>query len=156
MIFPGTALAAVAALVLTGVPMIAAAQAAPPLQSEVRLDAITGSAWAIHAGLGLTAPLGTYVRYGVIGGLGAGADGTSGRTDLIARFTLDPFREKWWAPYGVGGVSVRYGGPSRAYLVLMAGVEGPTMGRVAPAIEAGFGGSFRAGVILRQSFPRRR
>lgn len=156
MIFPRRILGALAALVLVGAPAGAAAQQAPPLQFEIRLDAITGDAWAIHAGLGVTAPLGTYVRFGVAGGLGGGADGMSGRTDLIARFTLDPFREKRWAPYGVGGVSARYGGESRTYLVLMAGFEGPMLGGVAPAIEAGFGGSFRAGVILRQAFPRRR
>jgi len=129
---------------------------APPLQSEVRVDALTGDPWAVHAGLGVSAPLGTYVRFGVVGGIGAGADGLSGRTDLIARFTLDPFRDKKWAPYAVGGVSGRYGGPSRVYFLLMAGVEGPPMGRFAPAIEAGFGGSFRAGVALRQAFPSRR
>lgn len=153
---PGKLLVGLAAVTLGGTPIAVAAQAPPPLQMEVRLDALTGSQWAVHAGFGITAPLGTYARYGVVGGLGAGAGGVSGRTDLTARFTLDPFREKRWAPYGVGGVSARYGEPSRAYLVLMAGIEGPAMGRVAPAIEAGFGGGFRAGVILRQAFPRRR
>lgn len=134
----------------------APAQGTPAYQAEVRLDAFVDER-AIHAGLGVTAPLGTYVRYGVVGGLGGGSLGVSGRTDLIARFTLDPFREKRWAPYGVGGVSVRYGGSSTpANLVLLAGIEGPPMGRVAPAIEAGFGGSFRAGIALRQAFPRRR
>lgn len=129
---------------------------APPLQLEARVDAFTGDAWAIQGGLGITAPLGTYVRFGVVGGIGPGADGLSGRTDLIARFTLDPFRNKRWAPYGVGGVSARFGGRSRTNIVLMAGVEGPPMGRFAPAIEAGFGGSFRAGFALRQAFPGRR
>lgn len=135
---------------------LAAQTPAPPMQSEARLDAFTGDAWAIHAGLGVSAPLGTYVRFGLVGGIGPGADGLTGRTDLIVRFTLDPFRDKRWAPYGVGGVSARYGGRSQTSLVLMAGVEGPPIGRVAPAIEAGFGGSFRVGLALRQAFARRR
>lgn len=126
------------------------------MQSEARLDALAGDARAIHAGLGVTAPLGTYVRFGVIGGIGGGADGVSGRTDLIARFTLDPFRSRRWAPYGVGGVSARYGGESRAYMLLLAGVEGPVARGVTPAIEFGFGGAFRAGIVLRQGFVRRR
>ena len=129
---------------------------APPLQWEGRLDAFTGDAWAIQAGAGISAPLGTYVRFGAVGGIGPGAEGLTGRTDLIVRFTLDPFRDKRWAPYGVGGVSARYGGRPRTSMVLMAGVEGPPMGRVAPAIEAGFGGSFRLGLALRQAFARRR
>lgn len=131
------------------------AQEAPRLQSEARLDAVAGGDWAVHAGAGLTTPLGTYVRFGIVAGVGPGAAGMSGRTDLIARFTLDPFRDKRWAPYAAGGVSARYG-PSRTYMVLMAGVEGPTAGRLAPAFEIGFGGGLRAGLILRQAFPRRR
>lgn len=134
----------------------ATAQSAPPVLWEARLDAFTGNAWAIHGGLGVTAPLGTYVRFGVVGGIGAGAGGVSGRTDLIARFTFDPFREKRWAPYGVFGLSGRYGEGSGANLILMGGVEGPARRGVAPAIEAGFGGGARVGVVLRQAYPRRR
>lgn len=155
MIFPKSALIALGAISVIAAPGVAA-QAAPPLQSEVRIDAITGSDWAVQAGYGVTIPLGTYVRLGLVGGLGSGAGGLSGRTDLIARFTLDPFRDRRWAPYAVGGASALYGGASRAYIVLMGGVEGPAIGRVAPAIEAGLGGSFRVGVILRQAFPGRR
>lgn len=133
-----------------------AAQTAPPVQFEARADALTGSDWALHAGLGVTAPLGTYVRFGAVGGIGGGANGLSGRTDLIARFTLDPFRAKRWAPYGTGGVSAVYGEDSRINLLLTMGIEGPARGGLAPAIEFGFGGGFRAGVALRQAFPRRR
>jgi hypothetical protein len=144
------------ALLACCVALPAGAQEAPPIQYEARLDAITGSQWAVHAGAGVSAPLGTYVRYGAVGGIGPGADGLSGRADLIARFTLDPFREKRWAPYAVFGVSARFGGSSRQDMLLLAGVEGPTVGSFAPALEAGFGGGIRAGLALRQSFPRRR
>lgn len=147
---------ALTALALACTPSMAAAQAAPPIQFEARADALTGSDWALHAGLGVTAPLGTYVRFGAVGGIGGGANGLSGRTDLIARFTLDPFRAKRWAPYGTGGVSAVYGEDSRTSLLLLLGIEGPARGGVAPAIEFGFGGGFRAGVALRQAFPRRR
>lgn len=133
-----------------------ASQEAPRAQLEARIDAFTGEDWAIHAGAGVTMPLGTYVRLGVVGGLGTGADGLSGRADLVARFTLDPFREKRWAPYAVGGVSARFDDSSRQFVVLMAGVEGPVRRGFAPAVEFGFGGAFRFGVALRQGAPRRR
>lgn len=147
---------AIVALALAAAPLDVAAQAAPALQPEVRIDAFTGDPWAVHAGAGVTAPLGTYVRFGVVAGIGTGEEGLSGRADLVARFTLDPFREQRWAPYGAGGVSARYGGGSRTHIMLLAGVEGPASRGVAPAIEFGFGGGFRAGVILRRAFPRRR
>ncbi|MGI8619997.1 MAG: hypothetical protein ACR2L6_13055 [Gemmatimonadaceae bacterium] len=133
-----------------------AAQSAARLQPELRLDALTGDPWAVHAGLGVTAPLGTYVRVGVVQGAGGGEGGFSGRTDLVARFTFDPFRDRRWAPYAAGGVSARYGRESRTDLVLLAGAEGPARRGLAPAVEFGFGGGFRAGVILRRAFPRRR
>lgn len=147
---------ALAALALGSAPAMATAQAAPAAQFEARADVLTGSDWAVHAGLGVTTPLGTYVRFGAVGGIGGGAHGVSGRTDLIARFTFDPFREKRWAPYGTGGVSAVYGEDSRVSLLLLAGFEGPPRRGVAPAIEFGFGAGFRAGVALRQAFPRRR
>lgn len=128
----------------------------PRIQPEARLDAFAGPPPAAHAGGGLSAPLGTYVRFGVLAGLGAGSDGLTGHTDLFARFTLDPFREKSWAPYGVGGISVRYGSSTRANLLLLAGVEGPAGRGFAPAVELGFSGGFRVGLIARRAFPRRR
>lgn len=150
---PAAAALAACCLVLA---VRAGAQDSAPVQYETRLDAIMGSQWAVHAGLGVSMPLGTYVRYGAVAGIGAGADGLSGRTDLIARFTLDPFRERRWAPYAVLGVSGRFGGRPRQDVLLLAGAEGPTLGKVAPAIEVGFGGGIRAALVLRQSFLRRR
>lgn len=147
---------ALVALALASSASAPAAQAAPPVQFEGRVDALTGSDWMLHAGAGVTAPLGTYVRFGAVGGIGGGANGLSGRTDLIARFTLDPFRVKRWAPYATGGVSAVYSDNSRASILLLLGIEGPERGGLAPAIEFGFGGGFRAGVVLRQAFLRRR
>lgn len=154
MICPRAALAALIATTMAGAP--AGAQEGPRLLPEARLDGFASDPWAVHGGLGVTAPLGTYVRFGAVAGLGAGAAGVSGRADLVARFTLDPFRERRWAPYAAGGVSWRFGEGSRDALVLLAGMEGPSRRGVAPAVELGVGGGFRAGVILRRALPGRR
>lgn len=134
----------------------AQSQDAPRTQVEARIDGFTGDDWAVHAGVGISAPLGTYVRFGPVAGVGTGAHGVSSRIDLVARFTLDPFREKPWAPFAVGGISARFDDSSRQYLVLMAGIEGPVRRGWATALEFGFGGAFRAGVALRQATPKRR
>lgn len=136
------------------------AQPSLRIQHEVRLDVITSPA-AVHAGVGATVPLGTYVRAGLIGGLGAGSGALDARTDLIGRFHLDPFRERRWAPYAGGGVSVRYSGEddeaTRGYLLVFIGMEGPVSRRGwSPAIEAGLGGGARIGVALRRGIPGRR
>lgn len=154
MIFPRPALAALTAAMIAVAD--AGAQKAPRLLEEGRLDAFAGEPWAVHAGLGATAPLGTYVRFGPVVALGTGAGGVSGRADLVARFTLDPFRERRWAPYAAGGVSWRFGEGARNALMLLAGMEGPARRGFAPAVELGLGGGFRAGVILRRAVPGRR
>jgi len=135
-----------------------------PLQTEARLDAIIAHTAGVEAGLGLTIPAGIYVRSGLVTGLGAGRHGVEGRTDLISRFSLDPFRQSRWAPYGGGGISGRYrskrDGSSRAYLLIFLGVEGPlSLGRtsgIVPAFELGLGGGARVGVVLRRGINARR
>src|SRR5213596_4284037 len=135
-----------------------------PLQTEARLDAIIAHTAGVEAGLGLTIPAGIYVRSGLVAGVGAGRHGVEGRTDLISRFSLDPFRQSRWAPYGGAGVSGRYrsklDGGSRAYLLIFFGVEGPLpLGRTSgfvPAFELGLGGGARVGVVLRRGINARR
>jgi len=135
-----------------------------PLQTEARLDAIVAHTAGVEAGLGLTVPAGIYVRSGLVAGLGAGRHRVEGRTDLISRFSLDPFRQSRWAPYGGGGISGRYrskrDGSSRAYLLIFLGVEGPlSLGRtsgIVPAFELGLGGGARVGVVLRRGINARR
>jgi hypothetical protein len=135
-----------------------------PLQLEGRLDAIIAHTTGFEAGLGASVPAGLYVRSGIVVGVGAGRHGAEGRTDLIARFSLDPFRQSRWAPYGGVGISGRYrsrlDGGSRAYLLVFLGVEGPlaTAQRsgVVPAFELGLGGGARIGVILRRGIASRR
>ena len=135
-----------------------------PIQTEYRLDALVAHSSAVEAAIGVSVPAGLYVRTGVVAGVGIGAHGAEGRTDLFSRFSLDPFRQSRWAPYAGGGISGRYrddrDGGSRAYLVIFVGVEGPlpagrTRGFV-PAFEVGLGGAARFSVIVRRGINTRR
>jgi hypothetical protein len=146
-------------------PVIAGAQIVQqPFQSELRLDAIFARSSGVEGAYGFTVPVGLYVRSGLVAGIGAGRHGVEGRTDFIARFSLDPFRQSRWAPYGGAGLSGRYksqvDGGSRAYVLIFVGVEGPLpfgerSGWV-PALEVGLGGGARAGIILRRGVNARR
>jgi hypothetical protein len=134
------------------------------LQIEGRLDAIVASTTGVEAGIGLSIPSGIYVRTGFVAGVGAGRHGAEGRTDLVMRFSLDPFRQSRWAPYGGAGISGRYrsnlDGGSRAYLLIFVGAEGPLpFGRptgLVPAFEVGLGGGARLAVIVRRGIAARR
>jgi len=134
------------------------------VQTEWRIDGIFARTAGGEVGLGVSVPVGFYVRNGVVGGIGVGQHGVEGRTDLLSRFSLDPFRQSRWSLYGGGGISGRYrteqDGGSRAYLLLFLGLEGPlalgqTSGWV-PAVEAGLGGGARVGVIIRRGINARR
>ena len=159
-------LAQVLALALRlALPATAAAQVnQQQLQVEGRLDAIVAHATGLEAGLGLSVPAGIYMRSGLVAGIGAGRHGLEGRTDLISRFSLDPFRQSNWAPYAGAGISGRYrsmlDGGSRAYLLVFLGAEGPLpMGRtsgIVPAFEVGLGGGARFAIILRRGINARR
>lgn len=143
---------------------VAAQSAQQPFQPEGRIDAIVSEETAIHAGAGVSVPMGLYLRAGVVVGAGAGRYGVEARSDLIARFTFDPLRQSRWAPYGGGGVSGRYNstaeGRAKAYLLIFLGVEGPlragSRAGWVPAFEVGLGGGVRAGVIIRKGIIARR
>ena len=146
-------------------PAVAGAQVVQQkLQSEVRLDAIFARSGALEAAYGFSVPAGIYLRAGLVAGIGAGRHGLEGRTDLIARFSMDPFRQSRWAPYGGAGLSGRYrsqlDGGSRPYVLVFLGVEGPLpLGERAgwvPALEVGLGGGGRVGLILRRGVNARR
>jgi hypothetical protein len=149
----------------TILPAVLGAQAVQQkYQSELRLDAIFARSSAVQAAYGLTVPVGVYMRSGLVAGIGVGRHGVEGRTDLIGRFSLDPFRQSRWAPYAGAGLSGRYrselDGGSRAYLLVFLGVEGPLplgerTGWV-PALEVGLGGGGRVGVIMRKGINARR
>jgi len=154
------------ALGLTLVAPAAAVSQVPEqaLQLEGRVDVVVARTTGVEAGLGLSVPSGIYMRTGLVAGIGAGRHGVEGRTDLISRFSLDPFRQSRWAPYAGAGVSGRYrtklDGGSHAYLMIFLGVEGPlargaTSG-IVPAFELGLGGGARFAVILRRGINARR
>jgi hypothetical protein len=146
-------------------PVVAGAQIVQQgFQSELRVDGIFARSSGVEAAYGFTVPAGLYVRSGLVAGIGAGRHGVEGRTDFIARFSLDPFRQSRWAPYGGAGLSGRYrsqlDGGSRGYLLVFLGVEGPlplgeTSGWV-PAVEVGLAGGARLGIILRRGVNARR
>lgn len=134
------------------------------LQTEWRVDGIFARTSGVEAGLGVSIPQGVYVRTGLVAGVGVGRHGAEGRTDLLSRFSLDPFRQSRWALYGGGGISGRYrtreDGDSRAYLLLVVGLEGPLpLGRTegwVPVVEVGLGGGARLGVGVRRGINSRR
>ena len=134
------------------------------LQTELRVDGLFARTSGVEAGLGVSIPAGIYVRNGVVGGIGVGRHGVEGRTDLLSRFSLDPFRQSRWALYGGGGISGRYrsreDGGSHAYLLVVVGLEGPLpaarKGGWVPAFEIGLGGGARVGLVLRQAMNGRR
>jgi hypothetical protein len=154
-----------------------AAQSEPRVQPELRADVIVTAATAYHLGLGANGRLTNYVRLGALAGAGMTARASpddvkpSVRADLVGRFLLDPFRERRWGPYGAAGLSVRVeseqrsgGGDTndevlrtRGYLLIAFGVEGPEVGnRLLPALELGFGGGTRVGLVLRRAQSGRR
>jgi len=143
---------------------VSGAQASPatPPQSrfapELRVDALFGRTDALHLGAGATIPAGTYVRAGIIGAAGFSRDGLSGRIDILARFHLDPFREKRWAPYGGAGLTTRYetGEEAHTYLMILAGADGPVSRGWAPSVEAALGGGGRVGLVFRRATAERR
>jgi len=151
-------------------PRLAAAQEREPsvrFTADARLDVLTARTTAIQAGLGLGVPLGNYVRLGALiaggpefgaGGAGGSTIRGSGRADLLARFTLDPFLESRWGGYAGGGGSARYaaGRRVRGYLLAAVGIEGAPVGGWLPALELGIGGGTRFGVVLRRGRPGRR
>jgi hypothetical protein len=128
------------------------------LDPEFRIDGIIARVSALQVGAGVTMVAGTYVRSGIVGALGFSRDGLSGRIDGIARFHFDPFRQSRWAPYGGGGISGRFDriAGARAYLLLLAGLDGPVRNGMTPSVELGLGGGARIGVILRRATGERR
>lgn len=149
---------------LTGVLRVSAQTPQQAVQTEWRVDGIFARTAGAEVGLGASLPVGIYVRNGLVGGIGVGRHGVEGRTDLLSRFSLDPFRQSRWSLYGGGGISGRYrtaqDGGAHAYLLLFLGLEGPlplghTSGWV-PAFEVGLGGGARVGVIIRRGINARR
>ena len=146
-------------------PLQAAAQNVEQrFQSEIRVDGIFARSSAVQAAYGLSVPAGLYVRNGLVAGMGVGAHGVDGRLDIVSRFSFDPFRQSRWSPYAGAGFSTRFrtdaDGGTRGFLLAFLGVEGPlSLGKRngwVPALEVGFGGGTRLGLILRRGIAARR
>ena len=127
------------------------------LQPELRADVAGPAPIAIEPGIGLTTALGTYARLGVTAGYDVnGAPERTGRRwrgDLVARVTLDPFRQQRWALSFGGGVSYR---GATTYLAALIDLEGPEVRGVLPAVQMGVSGGVRAAIVLRRALRGRR
>lgn len=123
-------------------------------QPEARLDVLGPPPARFHAGGGLTWALGHYARVSAIASYGMAARAASGewRGDLLARVTLDPFRQHRYGVSFGGGITVR----RRPHLLAVAEVEGPAWGSVTPAVQGGLGNGARAGLVLRRTRSGRR
>lgn len=132
-------------------------------QPELRTDVIFGSHPSVEGGGGIQLPLGNYVRVGATAAagtsLGSGPRTLTGRTDLLFRFLLDPYRQSAYGLSAGGGVSARFGGgrPVTPLLLLALEVEGRRMARGwSPALQVGLGGGARIGLLLRRGEARAR
>ena len=137
-----------------------ARRADPVLRPEFRLDYLA-SPDAVHAGAGAAVRMGTYLRLALVAGGGPHLDDLPDRigwrADLVARFHLDPFRERTWGPYAAAGLGVRGAGAEvQEALLVSLGLEGPFIAGWAPAVEIGLGGGARLGIIARRSSQRYR
>lgn len=157
----------VALVLVAGSSANANAQTAPAPMPELRADLIVGHRPAIQVGAGVQIPAGIYVRLGLDGAVGmatgARTAGTSSRADarvdLLARFLLDPFRQRAYGLSVGGGLSLRAepGERARPLLLVALDVEGRRSARgVAPALQVGVGGGLRLGVVLRRAARRAR
>lgn len=140
-------------------PAGAVAQGSEGLTVEFRFDGLGGgreSPAAVHLGAGVARRLGTYAQLGLVGGVGPSEDGISARLETVARFHLDPFRQRPWGVYGGAGAGVHWSEATEPFLLVLLGVEGQRRGSWAPAIELGLSRGVRLGVALRRGAPDRR
>ena len=120
-------------------------------QPEIRVDAFWTTRPTWHVGAGLTWRAGNYMRISAIGGR-ALTGGDAYRGELIARATLDPFRRRGVALSLGGGLGMA----REAYMIAVAELEGRAWKGISPAVQAGVGRGYRAGVVLRRAIRGRR
>lgn len=157
----GSAAAALVILLVVGNDLGAQASgAASPVAPALRADAFVGRERAAHVGLGVGVRLGTYARLdlGAAAGASQGWPGddaprASGRVEAMGRFVLDPFEQFGRGAYAAAGLALRVdeGVRRRVHLTAVVGVEGRRESRWLPAVELGFGGGVRMGLVFRRS-----
>jgi hypothetical protein len=139
------------ALALIVIPALATGQ-----QPELRVDVLGPKPYSLQAGVAAIVPLGYYVRLSAGTGYAPRANASliddHWRADLVARVTLDPFREQRWALSIGGGLSVR----RHTYLAAIADLEGPEIRGMLPALQVGLSGGPRVGLVLRRAVKGRR
>ena len=150
------ALAMVALALMFLTPAIGRAQQRPGSYGEYRVDLIAATRNAAQVGAGIVTPLGTYVRFGVVGAAGPSWSGgdtrMSGRVEAIGRFTLDPLRETPFALSLGGGITFPFNYTvNRPLLTAVLDVESRKKGKVTPFVQLGLGGGARLGAGLRTS-----
>jgi hypothetical protein len=140
----------------------AARAGGPRVQPALRLDGISARASTVQLAVGASVATSRMVRLEVAAGAGPafrrGVTHLGARGDVLLRFLLDPDRVARLGAYGGAGVSVRHDpwDDTRAFPLLVAGVEGRPARGVVPFVELGLGGGARLGVGLRRAMPRRR
>jgi hypothetical protein len=122
--------------------------AAQTVQAEARVEAIGPRPFVYLPAVALGVPTGRYVRTSVGTTLG-----DPRRIDVLARFTFDPYRERPLALSVGGGISVLR---DATFLAIVADLEGPTLRRLVPFVQAGLGGGPRFAAGIRQAIRGRR
>lgn len=134
----------------------ASALPAQRIQPELRLDVLGPRPYSVQPGVGAIVPLGSYARVSANAGYAlephANSIGDRWRADLLARVTLDPFRQQRWGLSVGGGLSIR----RHTYVAAIVDLEGPAMHGMLPALQLGVSGGVRAGVMLRRAVAGRR
>jgi hypothetical protein len=112
--------------------------------------------YSLQPGLGAVAPLGYYVRVSADVGYALESNASfiddRWRGDLLARVTLDPFRQQRWGFSLGGGLTFR----RRTYLAALMELEGPEISGVLPAVQVGVSGGVRGALVLRRAISNRR
>jgi hypothetical protein len=143
-------------VVILAVVLLGARASAQSLQPELRVDALWPAPVSVLAGVGVTAPLGYYVRLTAAAGYAPRADARlvddHWRGDVLARFLLDPFRQQRWGASIGAGLSVR----EKTYLAALIDLEGREWHGLLPALDVGVSGGVRAGLVLRRAVKDRR
>jgi hypothetical protein len=126
------------------------------IQPELRLDVLGPKPYSVQPGLGAVMSLGYYVRVSADVGYATRANASfmddRWRGDLLARVTLDPFRQQRWGFSLGGGLTFR----RRTYLAALMEMEGPEQAGFLPAFQVGVSGGLRGAVVVRRAIPNHR